>query len=174
MCSKFVSPCPQPGAYAIDVFSQNLTLLSPGWVFPPFKHIPQLVNKVLESPGVKVLMALPYRPREVWWNLLMKHVKFAMNTSEFRLQMPDGTETQPRFVLTLAYVCVNTINCEELPTKRRRLSSMKSRRGSEPASPPFSERCYRSEVIEERTGGPQWAPTPPPMSQGHMEAPHTS
>ena len=34
--------------------------------------------------------------------------------------------------------------------------------GSEPASPPFSERCYRSEVIEERTGGPQWAPTPPP------------
>ena len=125
MCSKFVSPCPQPGAYAIDVFSQNLTLLSAGWVFPPFKHIPQLVNKVLESPGVKVLMALPYRPREVWWNLLMKHVKFAVNTSEFRLQMPDGTETQPRFVLTLAYVCVNTINCEELPTKRRRLSSMK-------------------------------------------------
>ena len=45
-------------------------------------------------------------------------------------------------------------------------------RGSEPASPPFSERCYRSEVIEERTGGPQWAPTPPSMSQGHMEAPH--
>ena len=128
VCSKFVSPCPQPGAYAIDVFSQNLTLLSPGWVFPPFKHIPQLVNKVLESPGVKVLMALPYRPREVWWNLLMKHVKFAVNTSEFRLQMPDGTETQPRFVLTLAYVCVNTINCEELPTKRRRLSSMKSGR----------------------------------------------
>ena len=35
-------------------------------------------------------------------------------------------------------------------------------RGSEPASPPFSERCHRSEVIEERTGGPQWAPTPPP------------
>ena len=128
VCSKFVSPCPQPGAYAIDVFSQNLTLLSPGWVFPPFKHIPQLVNKVLESPGVKVLMALPYRPREVPWNLLMKHVKFAVNTSEFRLQMPDGTETQPRFVLTLAYVCVNTINCEELPTKRRRLSSMKSGR----------------------------------------------
>ena len=128
VCSKFVSPCPQPGAYVIDVFSQNLNLLSPGWVFPPFKHIPQLVNKVLESPGVKVLMALPYRPREVWWNLLMKHVKFAMNMSEFRLQMPDGTETQPRFVLTLAYVCVNTINCEELPTKRRHLSSMKSGR----------------------------------------------
>ena len=35
-------------------------------------------------------------------------------------------------------------------------------RGSKPASPPFSERCIRSEVIEERTGGPQWAPTPPP------------
>ena len=46
--------------------------------------------------------------------------------------------------------------------------------GSEPASPPFSQRCYRSEVIEERTGGPQWAPTPPSMSQGHMEAQHTS
>ena len=39
---------------------------------------------------------------------------------------------------------------------------------------PFSERCYRSEAIEERTGGPQWAPNPPSMSQGHMEAPHTS
>ena len=48
-------------------------------------------------------------------------------------------------------------------------------RGSEPASPPFSERCYRSDIIEERTGGPEWAPTPPPpMFQGHMEAPHTS
>ena len=34
--------------------------------------------------------------------------------------------------------------------------------GSEPASPPFSERCYGSEVIEERTGGPQWAPNPLP------------
>ena len=44
--------------------------------------------------------------------------------------------------------------------------------GSELASPAFSERCIRSEVIEERTGGPQWAPTPPSMSQGHMEAPH--
>ena len=46
--------------------------------------------------------------------------------------------------------------------------------GSEPASPPFSERCIRSEVIEERMGGPQWALTAPPMSQGHMEAPHTT
>ena len=46
-------------------------------------------------------------------------------------------------------------------------------RGSEPASPPFSERCIRSEVIEERTGGPQWAMTPP-LPQGHMEAPHTA
>ena len=35
-------------------------------------------------------------------------------------------------------------------------------RGSEPASPPLSERCIRSEDIEERTGGPQWAPTPRP------------
>ena len=35
-------------------------------------------------------------------------------------------------------------------------------RGSRPASPPFSERCYRSEVIEERTGGPQWDPIPLP------------
>ena len=33
--------------------------------------------------------------------------------------------------------------------------------GSETASPPFSERFICSEVIEERTGGPQWAPTPP-------------
>ena len=42
-------------------------------------------------------------------------------------------------------------------------------RGSEPASTPFSERCYRSEVIEERTGGPQWAPKPPPpLSQTKM------
>ena len=53
-------------------------------------------------------------------------------------------------------------------------SDPKMATGSEPASPPFSERCYRSEVIEERTGGPQWAPTPPSMSQGHMEALHTS
>ena len=34
--------------------------------------------------------------------------------------------------------------------------------GSERASPPFSERCIRSETNEDRTGGPQWAPTPPP------------
>ena len=47
-------------------------------------------------------------------------------------------------------------------------------RGSEPASPPFSERCYRSEVIEERTEDPNGLQPPPPMFQGHMEAPHTS
>uniref|UniRef100_A0A7S4FN49 Uncharacterized protein n=1 Tax=Eutreptiella gymnastica TaxID=73025 RepID=A0A7S4FN49_9EUGL len=38
---------------------------------------PQLVNKVLESPGVKVLMALPYRPREVWWNLWRRKLSCA-------------------------------------------------------------------------------------------------
>ena len=45
-------------------------------------------------------------------------------------------------------------------------------RGSESASPPFSERCIRSEVIEERTGGPQWAPTPPPPCPKDTWRPH--
>ena len=45
-------------------------------------------------------------------------------------------------------------------------------RGSEPASPPFSERCIRSEVIEERRGGPQWAPTPPPSCPKDTWRPH--
>ena len=46
-------------------------------------------------------------------------------------------------------------------------------RGSEPASPPFSKRCYRSEVIEERTGGPQCAPIPPPPCPKDTWRPHT-
>ena len=70
------------------MFSQDLT---------PFKHIPQLVLQIQDTSGVRVLMALPYRPREVWWNLLMKHVQFAVNTSNFRLQMRDGTETKAQF-----------------------------------------------------------------------------
>ena len=45
------------------------------------------------------------------------------------------------------------------------------RRGSELASPPFSERCIRSEVIEEKTGGPQWAPNPPPHVPRTHEGP---
>ena len=45
-------------------------------------------------------------------------------------------------------------------------------RGSEPASPPFSERCIRSEVIEERKGGPQWAPTPTPPCPKDTWRPH--
>ena len=45
-------------------------------------------------------------------------------------------------------------------------------RGSEPASPPLSERCIRSEVIEERTGGPQWAPTPSPPCPKDTWRPH--
>ena len=47
-------------------------------------------------------------------------------------------------------------------------------RGSELASSPFSECCIRSEVIEERTKDPNDLEHPPSMSQGHMEAPHTS
>ena len=35
-------------------------------------------------------------------------------------------------------------------------------RESEPASPLLSDRCICSEVIGERTGGPRWAPNPPP------------
>ena len=71
MCNKYVSPCPQPDAFAVHVFSHDLGSMSLGWVFLPFKYTPQLVFKVLDTPGVRVLMALPYGPREVWWNMLM-------------------------------------------------------------------------------------------------------
>ena len=39
-------------------------------------------------------MAVPYRPREVWWNLLMKHVKYGLITAAFCLKRPNGVQTR--------------------------------------------------------------------------------
>ena len=117
VCSKFVSPGPQPGVYAVDVFSQDLLAMSPARRFPRFKHIPQVVSQIVATPGVRVLMGLPYRPRDVCWNLLMKLVKYGRNTTSFRLKMPDRVETRPQFVLTLVYVCARTTDTTGHPNK---------------------------------------------------------
>ena len=56
-----------------NIFAQDLTLLSPGWVNPPWGLIPHLLNYWATFPkAVQGLAVLPFKPQAPWWALKCK------------------------------------------------------------------------------------------------------
>ena len=53
-----------------NIFAQDLILLSPGWVNPPWNLIPHLLNYwATFSEKARALAVLPYKPNAPWWAL---------------------------------------------------------------------------------------------------------
>ena len=69
---KFVSPYPDPRAEWTDAMSMpwdnGRGLL---YAFPPFKMIPQVLQKIAQSPGVKVILIAQLQPAASWIPELM-------------------------------------------------------------------------------------------------------
>ena len=69
---KFVSPYPDPRAEWTDAMSMawdnGRDLL---YVFPPFKLIPQVLQKIAQSPGVRVILIAPLQQAASWFPELM-------------------------------------------------------------------------------------------------------
>ena len=69
---KFVSPYPDPRAEWTDAMSvpwdNGRGLL---YAFPPFKVVPQVLQKIAQSPGVKVILIAPLQQRASWFPELM-------------------------------------------------------------------------------------------------------
>ena len=65
---KFVSPYPDPRAEWTDAMSMpwdnGRGLL---YAFPPFKMVPQLLQKIAQSPGVKVILIAQLQPAASWF-----------------------------------------------------------------------------------------------------------
>jgi hypothetical protein len=56
-----------------DIFSQDLTNISPGWLNPPWFLIPRVLGYLQRfPPSAQVLACLPYRPEAPWWPLVVK------------------------------------------------------------------------------------------------------
>ena len=69
---KFVSPYPDPRAEWTDAMSMTWDngrgLL---YAFPPFKVVPQVLQKIAQSPGVKVILIAQLQPAASWFPELM-------------------------------------------------------------------------------------------------------
>ena len=69
---KFVSPYPDPRAEWTDAMSmpwdKERGLL---YAFPPFKMVPQLLQKIAQSPGVEVILIAQLQPAASWFPELM-------------------------------------------------------------------------------------------------------
>ena len=69
---KFVSPYPDPRAEWTDAMSMpwdnGRGLL---YAFPPFKMVPQVLQKIAQSPGVRVILIAQLQPAASWFPELM-------------------------------------------------------------------------------------------------------
>ena len=69
---KFVSPYPDPRAEWTDAMSmpwdKERGLL---YAFPPFKMVPQVLQKIAQSPGVQVILIAQLQPAASWFPELM-------------------------------------------------------------------------------------------------------
>ena len=69
---KFVSPYPDPRAEWTDAMSiswdKERGLL---YAFPPFKMVPQVLQKIAQSPGVQVILIARLQPAASWFPELM-------------------------------------------------------------------------------------------------------
>ena len=69
---KFVSPYPDPRAEWTDAMSMpwdyGRGLL---YAFPPFKMVPQVLQKIAQSPGVEVILIAQLQPAASWFPELM-------------------------------------------------------------------------------------------------------
>ena len=65
----YVSPCPDPSAWAVDALSIRWTGMA-AYAFPPFPLIPKVLLKVKEDKAQVVLVA-PWWPQRSWTSLLL-------------------------------------------------------------------------------------------------------
>ena len=69
---KFVSPYPDPRAEWMDAMSvpwdNGRGLL---YALPPFKMVPQVLQKIIQSPGVRVILIAPLQQAASWFPELM-------------------------------------------------------------------------------------------------------
>ena len=71
-CPCFVSPCPDPRAWAEDAFSLNWSKITcPIYVFPPAQLMDQLVHHLKDFRGKGVVIA-SYWPSKPWFTLLSR------------------------------------------------------------------------------------------------------
>ena len=69
---KFVSPYPEPRAEWTDaMFMPWDNGRGPLYAFPPFKMVPQVLQKIAQSPGVEVILIAQLQPAALWFPELM-------------------------------------------------------------------------------------------------------
>jgi ribonuclease HI len=62
----FVSPVPDPKALAVDAMSMDWARRN-CYAFPPTACIPQVLRKLLEAPGCRLMLVAPYWPTKTWF-----------------------------------------------------------------------------------------------------------
>ncbi|KAK6175919.1 hypothetical protein SNE40_014294 [Patella caerulea] len=67
---NFATWFPQPGALFINAFSVSWTNLEP-YLFPPFRIISRVFNKILEGNVQRAILIIPHWPSQAWFTQLM-------------------------------------------------------------------------------------------------------
>jgi hypothetical protein len=95
MASQDNAVCQQFITEEQNLFTQDLTKITPGWVNPPWFLIPRVLGYLQTFPSqVKVLMVVPHHHRAPWWPLwekLQDTVVYMAIQPQLLFQDPWGT-----------------------------------------------------------------------------------
>lgn len=105
---KFVSWTYDPEAFATDAFSISWSCIQP-YIFPPFRLIGRILNKILDDKVDRVIMIVPLWPTQNWFPLLIS----ALISTPARLPghrnlltMPHSGEVHPLLNKLTLVACV--------------------------------------------------------------------
>ena len=89
---RFVSPCPDTGAMAIDALTMDWSQLEGLYLFPPTPLVSKVVEKWLASRPKTTILITAYWPARPWFARLLRINKTYVKIS-VHLQQVVGTET---------------------------------------------------------------------------------
>lgn len=72
----YYSKLPEPGCTQVDVFHQQLTTEKVLYCCPPVNEAARIIDKILNSPGVTIVLVLPRWPSQPFWAMLRSGAGF--------------------------------------------------------------------------------------------------
>ena len=81
-CPKYISDCPQPGAWGVDLLTHRPQKVSPGDCNPPLRLIPRILKYVEQAEKYEVILVVPIHPDRPWWHQFqaLTNVQFTLCT----------------------------------------------------------------------------------------------
>ena len=119
-CPQFISEYPQPGAFGVDIFTQQTHKVSPGFCNPPWHLNPKMLAFLEEATHYEVLLVVPYHPLKPWWHKFQSMTQMTITIFQATYQLQDRVAVKARQPMICGWLCKTTSDSKEPPRKKCR------------------------------------------------------